>query len=85
MTDPNMRRLLEVSIRKSSDEGNDCKHYAIMKRLIIRSEGDTDGIQKFGLFNESLQEALNKEIGVNVIWVDDYDEIPKLLAEIKGR
>lgn len=81
MTDPNLRRLLEISAQKNQDEK--CKHYAIMKRFVIDKSNKDDGIIKFEQINEELQETFYKELGVNIIWVDDFSDIPKILGEIK--
>lgn len=84
MTDPNMRRLLEVATQKMEGEDSVCRHYAIMKRFhLARADGD-ESIRSFERSNESLQESFFNEIGVNIIWVDDYNEIPLLLKKIKG-
>lgn len=84
MTDPNLRRLLEVAALKLHDGDNSYKHYAIMKRFKITDTKDTVGVQKFESINDSLQESFYKELGINVIWVDDYSELPKLLVSVKG-
>lgn len=81
MTDPNLRRLLDIAAQKNQDEK--CKHYAIMKRFIIDKSNEDDGIRKFEQINEGLQENFFKELGVNIIWIDDFSDIPKILEEIK--
>lgn len=85
MTDPNLRRLLEIaalSIEKP-------KHYAFMKRIdaehftkdnskkIVNAPIGT--IKTFLDRHHSLNEEVLKELGVNIIWYESYDEIPKLL------
>ncbi len=81
MTDPNMRRLLDIACQKSIENG--CKHYVILKRFNI-SKDDEDNIMKFEQINEELQESFYKELGVNVIWVDEYREIPSIIKSIKN-
>lgn len=91
MTDPNLRRLLDISAR--SVEQN--KHYAFMKRLgqdefchdflddkqsaVLQN---LNGAQKFLDTHHALNEALMLELGVNIIWYDNYDEIPEILKTI---
>ena len=84
MTDPNMRRLLEVAAKKMEGEDSVCRHYAIMKRFHLVEANDDESIRNFERINESLQESFFNEIGVNIIWIDDYNEIPLLLKKIKG-
>lgn len=79
MTDPNLRRLLDISAQKNIE--NECKHYVILKRLKLY---DNDvNLEKFEHINEELQESFYKELGVNIIWIDSYDEIPNILDRIK--
>ena len=61
-----------------------CRHYAIMKRFHLVEANDDESIRNFERINESLQESFFNEIGVNIIWIDDYNEIPLLLKKIKG-
>lgn len=85
MTDPNMRRLLEVATQKKSEEDSMCRHFAIMRRFHMKGSEENDAIKSFEGVNESLQESFFRDLGVNVIWVDEYYEIPNLLRQIKGR
>ena len=85
MTDPNMRRLLEVAVQKENEEDSMCRHFAIMRRFQMKGSQENDAIKSFEGVNESLQESFFRELGVNVIWVDEYCEIPELLKQIKQR
>lgn len=86
MTDPNLRRLLEISMSKQPD--NTCKHYIIFQKENIElNEGDKaneENLKMFQKVNEGLKETSLRELGLNVIWVDSYDEIPGLLDKIKN-
>lgn len=86
MTDPNLRRLLEISMSKQTD--NTCKHYIIFQKENIELEEDSqvdqDNLKKFQKVNEGLKETSLRELGLNVIWVENYDEIPGILDEIKN-
>jgi hypothetical protein len=76
LTDPNMRRLLDVAWRKNPDKN--LTHY-IVKRLPKFSEGDVlDEVSKL------LEEQDANELGLNVVWVNDFPEIPKFLIDIAG-
>ncbi|EJE8154278.1 SIR2 family protein [Vibrio alginolyticus] len=88
MTDPNLRRLLEIASRSIEKP----KHYAFLKRISIE-EFATDNSKKlvnaplvtiktFLDRHHSLNEEVLKELGVNIIWYEDYDDIPKIINEI---
>ena len=81
MTDPNLRRLLEISMFKSGDKEK-CNHYAIMRRFKINS--NTKSILDFENVNEALLESFYRDLGINILWVNDYTEIPELLKKIKN-
>lgn len=83
MTDPNMRRLLEIATQKNTEGNSICKHYAIMRRFHIQDSDKNNALKRFEGVNESLQESFFKELGINIIWVDEYSEIPNLLRQIK--
>lgn len=84
MTDPNMRRLLEIAAQKRIENDSDCQHYAIMRRFRMKESAEVDSIKSFERVNETLQESFFKELGVNVIWIDEFSEIPAILKQIKG-
>lgn len=63
MTDPNMRRLLEIATQKRTSEGETCKHYAIMQRFAISNSNEDESIKSFVRVNEALQESFFKELG----------------------
>lgn len=88
LTDPNLRRLLEISA-KSIDKS---KHFAFLKRVSYEAFSKEDGksiirapaslVKKFLDRHHSLNEEIMRELGVNIIWYEEYDDIPKLLSEI---
>lgn len=84
MTDPNMRRLLEIAAQKKTENDVECQHYTIMRRFKIKDSEEVESIKSFERVNESLQESFFKELGVNVLWIDEFSEIPILLKQIKG-
>lgn len=88
LTDPNLRRLLEISA-KSIDKP---KHFAFMKRITYESFS-TDGeksvvrapagtVRRFLDRHHKLNEEVLRELGVNIIWYENYDEIPSILQQI---
>jgi len=83
MTDPNMRRLLEIAAQKRTDIKDTCRHYAIMRRFTIDSSEKSNAIKSFENVNDALQESFYKELGVNIIWFDEYNEIPGILKNLK--
>lgn len=40
MTDPNMRRLLEIAAQKRTENDGECQHYAIMRRFEHKSQSN---------------------------------------------
>ena len=84
ITDPNMRRLLEIAALKRTENDEACQHYAIMRRFRLKELAEVDSIKNFERVNETLQESFFKELGVNVIWIDEFEEIPMILKQIKG-
>lgn len=88
LTDPNLRRLLEIAA-KSTDRP---KHFAFMQRVdfygFIKEEGKNvvrapvSVSKRFLDRHHSLNEEVMRELGVNVIWYEAYDEIPKILHRI---
>ncbi|MFW2270041.1 SIR2 family protein [Burkholderia orbicola] len=91
LTDPNLRRLLEIST-KSIDKP---KNFAFLKRIsydgFVRVsdrnvvKAPVSSIKKFLDRHHSLNEEVMRELGVNIIWFEEYDEIPRLMAEIGKR
>lgn len=89
MTDPNLRRLLEISSRSMEIP----RHYAFMKRMDIDSfskehekkvvQAPLSTISKFLDRHHSLNEGVLKELGVNIIWYEKYEEIPEMLGNLR--
>lgn len=81
MTDPNQRRLLEITASKDSS----VRHYAIMKdhwtgTLARRLSPNAKSLAQ--VF-KGLEEASLASLGVSVMWVDDFDDMPRVLASIR--
>ncbi|MDR4504495.1 MAG: TIR domain-containing protein [Candidatus Scalindua sp.] len=75
LTDPNLRRLLDVANRKNPDKS--LNHYFIKK---VPSNSKTrDPMDQLALL---LEEQDANELGLSMIWVEDYREIPGILQKI---
>jgi hypothetical protein len=94
MSDPNLRRLLEISSRNTERT----QHFAFIKRISdnkfcykksqkinrdVKAIKNTKGALKFLQTHHSLNEEIMKELGVSIIWYEDHDELPGLLSKIK--
>ena len=83
--DPNLRRLLAISARSIEEP----KHYVILKKQEFKKSEDTkneirdETLQVFANVNQVLQEKTFQELGLNIIWVESYEEIPSILDSIR--
>ncbi len=75
LTDPNLRRLLDVANRKNPY--GTLNHY-IVKR-VPNFSNNTDTLDQLAFL---LEEQDANELGLNVIWVDEFSEVPKLIKNI---
>jgi len=91
MTDPNLRRLLDVAMRKTPDRK--ANHYVFRKKCDRKRVGEVlspkhghskkvADIADFARIVELLEDQDSRNLGLNVIWIDDYTEIPKILRRI---
>ena len=91
LTDPNLRRLLDVSMRKNPDKASN--HYIIRRRHdeaeLARHLGrggfkaaEQTEARKLIRMAEILEEKDANNLGLNIIWITDFDEIPVLLKTI---
>ena len=64
MKDPNLRRLIDISIDGSEIEPI---HYAFLRRIE---------------YNVPFMEKIMRGFGVNCIWYDRHEDLPKLLKEL---
>jgi hypothetical protein len=82
MTDQNLRRLLHIASKKRINE--DCHHYVVLKRVEIKIDNIESNIGKFNTLNHGIQEEVMHELGLNIIWIDDYDELPEIIRSIRN-
>lgn len=93
LTDPNLRRLLEYAAI-SRDEP---RHFAFMKRTSAEDlqaasrKGPSaaaavklEAARDFLRIHHSLQEHVYAELGLEVVWFDSYEEMPKAVAKLRA-
>lgn len=88
LSDPNLRRLLEIAAQKHSKNN---RHYVFMQRLSNDNLIDEENKERIDIISANkiiqthhvIQEMMMSSLGTNIIWFEDYDEIPKLLDSIK--
>lgn len=77
LSDPNIRRLLEITAE------NPPKHYAILSSAYKSKDASGAEIRKQLTAGDRLQvENHFYRIGINILWVEDYREIPEWLHEL---
>ena len=92
LTDPSLRRLLEYAATARDKP----RHFAFMKRtsdqdLLAVSRKDSAGAavikpeaaRDFLRVHHSLQEHVFGELGLEIIWFDTYEEMPKAVANLR--
>lgn len=79
--DPNLRRLLDIAAKKN----NVPKHYIILKRKSLpESTNIRDNISQSMLSaHHALYEKYFNDLGLNIIWCEDYDDFPEIINQIK--
>lgn len=75
LTDPNLRRLLDVANRK--DPSNNLNHYIVKKKPSL--DNDNEKVDELMMF---LEEQDANELGLNVIWVNDFDQIGQIIRNL---
>jgi len=75
MTDPNLRRLLDVSRRKNPVKA--LNHYVIKKTPTFT--GKTDSIDDLARL---LEEQDANALGLNVLWVESFEDIANMLLRL---
>ena len=77
MTDPNLRRILDIAHGIGREKKKELPHYAFMRRETNNGLSESQAKE-----NIRIQKEILNNLGINVIWVDNFDEIPKLIDEI---
>lgn len=73
MSDPNLRRLLEISQSKGDGGKN---HYVFLRRSNFTNDSNRD------MENLTILKNMMNDLGLNVIWFKDFNELPQLLKRI---
>lgn len=100
MTDPNLRRLLDTAKEMNRSNGIDHFAFLQRKKLENYCVSDMNKTCKYVHVSESLIdkkkqkeiydmnyaviESIFMELGVNVIWYEDHDDLPELVAKVFG-
>lgn len=98
MQDPNLRRLLDISRKMNATDKP--SHYAFLPRtkqeayclneksckFVQTSQSLIDKKKQKDIYdiNYTVLENIYRQLGVNVIWYESYDEIPGLIEQIFG-
>lgn len=79
--DPNLRRLLDIAAKKN----NVPKHYIILKRNSLpECSNIRDNVRQSMLSaHHALYEKYFNDLGLNIIWCEDYDDFPQIINQIK--
>ncbi len=80
LTDPNLRRLLDVATRNNEKP----RHFAILRRnSILETSGiNPDALKTYERIDLNLREKCYAAMGINIIWIDEYKDIPKILERL---
>jgi hypothetical protein len=84
-TDPNLRRLLDIDFRQSKR----AKHYLCLRRQNVRdllgssTQVRSTVAQHFLNVHHTFIEHSFADLGLNVIWFDEYSELPGLLEQVR--
>lgn len=79
LTDPNLRRLLDVASKNDENP----RHYAILikeeKKKKNKKTVNKDILELYQKIDNNIKTAYYNTLGLNIIWIDDYKEIPDIL------
>lgn len=82
MTDPNQRRLLDLARNRNldTDGAYEAKHYVFLRRQKLIGEA----VKAVNEEHCKQIETMMLELGLNVIWFDDFKDLPKCLLYVFG-
>lgn len=75
MTDPNLRRLLDISQRSYGDEA--AYHYAFLKKEKLRLEALEKNKE-----NQLIIEKMLRGLGVSTVWYDNHSDLPAMISKL---
>jgi hypothetical protein len=82
LTDPNLRRLLEITVSKKPD----VRHYAILQNHWTGEKAGhlSSELSTLPSVFRGLEEASLAKLGVSVIWADKHEETPSIISQIRA-
>lgn len=75
MTDPNLRRLLDISQRAYGDEST--YHYAFLRKEALKPNEDKKNEE-----NQVIIENILRGLGVTTVWYDNHNDLPSLIRRL---
>lgn len=82
MDDPNLRRLLDIVANSTIET----RHYALLQRVKLDKilpkspqQSDISLATSFLQSHHLLQEDIFNDLGVNIIWFEEFSDVPKIL------
>ena len=80
MTDPNQRRLLEYSRneQRDSEDYSNLPHFVFLRRKELNNMASN----KINKEHWEEQERMMNDFGLNVIWFDDFEELPEIIEQL---
>lgn len=78
LKDPNLRRLLDVASRREESP----RHFAFLvkeEKKNIKGSMNKDILKIYQKLDDNIRKAYYSELGLNIIWIEDYKEIPDIL------
>lgn len=82
MTDPNQRRLLDLArnVDLDSIDSDKAQHFALLHRERLKGEA----VKEVNEEHYQEIEDMMFELGLNVIWFDNFNDLPQKLLHIAG-
>lgn len=78
MSDPNLRRLLDIAKANYKSEEQDCPHYAFLRRTALNGCDMPCGKNKNEEHIKTL-EKMYRDLGIIVIWYEKYEDLPRII------
>jgi hypothetical protein len=75
--DPNLRRLFNIFAKRCDK----CKHFIVLHRQLTSNPTSLpdNELEEFSNLHHAIQEAVFKEMGLNVIWYENHKEVQGLV------
>lgn len=80
LTDPNLRRLMDAARLQDAEP----RHFAVLPRPFPAGQGnDQPMVREYARIDWSIRDRMFYNMGIHVIWIDDYAEIPAILDGLR--